>query len=173
MNRQTRFISLLLVLLFALGTSVNGVSQPLPVVRADPAGIPMVEGQIEEIAILVENVTDLWAFDLLVRFNPDYYEVLSVELGSFLESWFSFSEIDPENGIITYINAQQSPMVPKSGSGELIIITVKALQDIPKAYLFISKAELSDRDGFLIPVQIINTGFSSLYLPLILRCSFF
>jgi len=169
MNRQTRFIALLLVLLFALGPSGSGVSRSLPVVRADPAGIPMVEGQIEEIAILVENVTDLYAVDLLVRFNPDFYEVLSVELGSFLELGFGFYDVDPEKGIITYANAQIDPADAKSGSGALIIITVKALQDIPETNLFISKAELSDRDGFLIPVQINNSGFSYHYLPLILR----
>jgi hypothetical protein len=170
MNRLTRFVTLLLVLLFTLGPSVNGVSQSLPVVRAEPAGINMVEGQIEDIAIIVENVTDLWAFDLEVRFNPDFYEVLSVELGSFLDTGFPFYNIDNENGSVTYYNAQTGyETLPKSGSGELIIITLKALQDIPEAYLFILKAELSDRDGFLIPVQIINSGYLSHYLPMIMR----
>jgi hypothetical protein len=102
-----------------------------------------------------------------VRFNTSQLEVTSAVIGSFLDQGIKISSVDNVNGIVTFANAQLSSSSPRSGSGDLILITVKALKTLDEVHLNITSAELSDRDGYLIPCQIVNSGGYTLYLPLI------
>ena len=167
MHRLTRFILLFLLVILTLAAPGRGLSESMAIIRQDPASLSLIGGQATQIAIRVEDVTDLWAFDLEVRFSTSQLEVTSAVIGSFLDSGIKFSKVDNENGIVTFTNAQTSSSSPKSGSGDLILITVKALTNLDEVHLNITSAELSDRDGFLIPCQIVNSGGYTLFLPLI------
>lgn len=170
-----RFIGcgfLLVLILTCLGFPTPAASQTGAVVRASPSGVSLTAGETAQIAIRVENVAELWAFDLEVRFNPSQVTVTAVSLGPFLQQGFGFNNVDVVNGIIQYVNSQLSGSDPKTGSGDLIYITLQAVTDVEEVELTITKAELSDRDGMLIPCQIINNGSEGSfkqYLPLIVR----
>ena len=169
MQRLIRFLIVILLIVFTLGTPGRAQSQAT-IVRAEPVGGPLNAGQTLEIAIRVENVTDLYAFDLEVHFNTVQLDVNFVEIGSFLDQGIKFSSIDPESGIIEFTNTQNNPAPPQSGSGDLILITVEAQTNLEAVFLTITEAELSDRDGFLIPCQIVNDGGFAYktYLPLVI-----
>jgi hypothetical protein len=157
-------------MLFNLGIPVRAESRTVATVFASPAGVPLDAGDTLQVAIRITDVTDLYAFDLEVHFDPTTIEVTSVALGTFLDSGIKFSSIDQVEGIIGFVNTQTLPSVPKSGEGDLILIKIKALESLEEVHLRITKAVLSDRDGFLIPCQIINSGDDfRVYLPLILR----
>ena len=165
------FIRICITLLFlyvSLGLPAQAASQTEAIVFSDPAGVALAAGASLDIAIMIQDVTDLYGFDLEVHFNPDTLLVSEVNLGGFLDPGLTIGPT-VDNGIIHFANAQTSPSEPKSGSGDLIVITVKALEDIDEVYLFITSATLSDRDSGLIPCRIINSGMVHLYLPLILR----
>lgn len=148
----------LLVILFIFGMPARAESRVVATVFASPAGVPLAAGETLQVAIRIADVTDLWAFDLEVHFDPAMIEVTSVALGTFLDSGIKFSSINPTDGIISFVNAQINPSAPKSGDGELILININALENLEETHLTITKAELSDRDGSLIPCQIINSG---------------
>lgn len=160
--------TLLLVFVLSLGLPTKAASQTDTIVYASPAGVPLNEGKTLEIAIRIENVTDLYAFDLEVRFAPDIFEVNEVQLGDFLDPGFMVVP-NIEDGVIQFANSQIDPALPKSGDGVLITIEVQALVDIDEVHPNITKADLSDRDGYLIPCRIINSGNLFLYLPMVLR----
>ena len=165
-----RLFTTLLVLIVSLGFPAQAASQTETIIFADPAGVPLGVGETLDIAIKIQDVTDLSAFDLEVHFDQEILLVTAVQLGDFLELGLPIGPfIDEENGIVNYANAQINPSEPKSGSGNLILISVEALENIDEVHLNITKAILSDRDGQLIPCRIINSDMVSLYLPLILR----
>jgi len=163
-------ITFLLVMLFSLGMPSRAESRAVATVFASPAGVPLDAGDTLQVAIRITDVTDLYAFDLEVHFDPATIEVTSVDLGTFLDSGIEFSSIDQVEGIISFANTQTNPSVPKSGEGDLILINIKALESMEEVHLRITKAVLSDRNGFLIPCQVINSRDDyRVYLPLILR----
>lgn len=157
-------------MLSSLGVPARAESRTVATVFASPAGVPLDAGDTLQIAIRIADVTDLYAFDLEVLFDPATIDVTSVALGTFLDSGIIFSIIDHVEGIINFANTQKNPSLPKSGEGDLILINIKALESLEEVHLRIIKALLSDRDSFLIPCQIINSGDDfRVYLPLILR----
>lgn len=168
MKRFICILTLLLVFVLSLGLPTKAASQTDTIVYASPAGVPLNAGETLEIAIRIENVTDLYAFDLEVSYDQDILTVIEVQLGDFIESGFM---VGPkiEDGVIQFANSQIDPALPKSGDGVLITIEVQALVDIDEVHLNIIKAELSDRNAILIPCRIINSGNFYLYLPMVLR----
>ena len=167
MQKLIKFFLVFLLLTLTLAAPGRALSESMAIIRQDPASVSLIGGQSTQIAIRVEDVTNLYAFDLQVRYNTAQLTVTKAELGSFLEEGMEIKNIDSVNGIVNYANTQTNPSTPKSGSGDLILITVKALSSLDEVHLNITSAELSDRDGFLIPSQIVNSGGYTLYLPLI------
>jgi hypothetical protein len=169
MQRLIRFLLVVILIALTLVAPQSALSQAT-IIRAEPIGVPLNTGQTLAIAIRVENVTNLYAFDLEVHFNTAQLDVTSVVIGSFLDQGIKFSSIDRVNGIVEFANTQNNPATPKTGSGDLIVITVQAKTNLDAVYLTITSAELSDRDGYLIPCQIVNDGGFTYktYLPLII-----
>jgi hypothetical protein len=167
MQKLIKILLIFLMVTLTLAAPGRAILGSVAVIRQDPASVSLIGGQSTQIAIRVEDVTNLWAFDLEVRFNTSQLEVTSAVIGSFLDQGIKISSVDNVNGIVTFANAQLSSSSPRSGSGDLILITVKALKTLDEVHLNITSAELSDRDGYLIPCQIVNSGGYTLYLPLI------
>ena len=171
---MSRFICFGVILLVFLvnpfhPAAVNG--QTTAIVRANPAGVPMNAGDTLEIAIGVEGVTDLYAFDLSVKYPIHQVEIVDVELGEFLETGgFTIKSVDQVEGVINFAYTQVSPAAPQTGDGTLVVITTKALVDVPELHLMITDVLLSTADGELIPNKIINSGANyPMFLPLVLR----
>ena len=124
------FLSLLLILLM-FGMPGSGSAQATTSLRISPtfATLTTCPSTELEIAVRVENVTALTAYHLEISFTPGVVEVLEVRNGTFLESGLmeTTNAIDNLNGIILFGMAQMSPSIPQTGSGDLVIIRMKAI----------------------------------------------
>jgi len=138
MKLLDRIARIILILAFALMPSF-GSPQPA---LAEPGTSLVVSAGLDpittcadaQIAIRVENVVDLTAYHLEIGFDPAQVQVLEVLNGGFLTpGLFEISNaIDNTAGTISFGMAQQNtlenPITPKSGSGDLILINLRAIQ---------------------------------------------
>lgn len=166
------------ILLFTLPTAAR--SQAGTIVRVNPMTTNVQPGNSFSVAIRVENVTDLYGFDVTLHFNPAHLQVNSLELGDFLSTGFGGDDFDNTTGIINYYNTQTSPAGPKSGSGTLFTVNFTALTTEVTTPIDVddSLTELVEYDTYqLIPFTaldgsvVIGAGSSKflLYLPLIVK----
>lgn len=138
-------IVFLLCILLSFGLTEAAVSQSAgTLVFVDPGQKDATTCSEETIAICVANVEDLTAFDILVEFDPEVIDIIDVENGGFLVAPGEPKLYSPDNndgewnedGFIRFGLTQQRDSVtgelePKTGSGDLALITLKAL--VPNA----------------------------------------
>ena len=178
MNRFLQILSVfgLFILLLAAPMSVH--SEGETIVNVNPMTTSVQPGDSFSVDIWVENVTDLYGFDVTLNFNPAYLSVESLELGSFLSSGLGGDDFNNTTGIINFYNTQISPAGPKSGSGILFTVNfaAKTTEATMPLDLDESFSELVEYDTYqLIPFTaqdgsvVIGAGsFNTLiYLPLI------
>lgn len=144
------------------------------------------------IPVRIENVADLTAYSLQISFPPGSLEVLEVANGGFLDDenalYEPINNIDNENGEIRFGMAQRNslekPLTPRSGDGDLIVITVQAVEPgetipltiiEPPTSALVSWPDVMPID-FRIENGVIETRHcppsevdKTLYLPLIIR----
>jgi len=111
-------------------------------------------GQTANVAFRVENIDQLYGYQVEISFNPAVVEVVDadptkagvqVTLGNFLQADF-VQENDANNGtgVITCVVSQLSPTSAVSGSGDLLTITLHAkaqgISDIHFADLKLAKS---------------------------------
>ena len=180
---MNRYLKVLLfiglgILLFTLPIAAH--SQVDTIVRVNPLTTNVQPGDSFSVDIMVENVTDLYGFDVTLHFNPAHLRVDSLELGSFLSSGFGGDDFNNTTGIINYYNTQISPAGPKSGSGTLFRVnfTAKTTEATTPIDIDPTLTELVEYDTVeLIPFTVqdgsvvIGAGSSNylLYLPLIVK----
>lgn len=142
MKRKSTFIRLvipMLVLLMAFGFFGTVLAQPeLPNLIFVPDKSVVTTCEESSIAVHVEGVEDLTAYDLLVHFDPEVVEVTGVVSGGFLVGSDEDALFPPTNGFdnsegfVRYGEALQRPadgeIAPKSGDGDLILITLRAMK---------------------------------------------
>lgn len=113
-----------------------------------------------DLFIRLENVTDLYAVDVKLEFDPEIVEVVDLDPeqeGVNLEpvnelinaAFWAFNEVDNETGKIHYATTQYNPSVPANGSGDIARIRLQT-KGIGSSTIAITEATLSDRDGYLI-----------------------
>jgi hypothetical protein len=179
MKRLTGAILILTALWLSLGFSAPAVAKPAAVVRVHPATVMLNPGESTTIEIWVDDVVELFGFEIEVRFDPKKISASSLALGEFLEPGLNLiNAIDNENGFINYEMAQLGQEVEsKSGSGVLIRFEVTLLEAINKTTLELSSVLLTDRDSFEIDYSV-EDGFIRtpgmgpefmVYLPLIVK----
>jgi hypothetical protein len=155
-----------------LGLAVSSVllaaspalSQSAARVSVNPATVEIRAGQTAQLTVDVSDVQGLYGVDLALRFDPSIIEVVDaspgqggveVSGGTFLEGGFAIlNQADNAAGTIRYATTQLNPAEPKSGSGTLILFTVRAKRAGSSTALTVEKAELADRDGMLITSAI-------------------
>ena len=130
------------------------------------------------ITVRVEDVENLNAFSLTLRYDPAAVQVLEVENGGFLEAGIlePANGIDPENGLARFGLAQLSGSEPKSGSGELVRLRLSARQ------AGLNSAIEIDVDSKLVhwpsalpipfatePGEVLTAGCQGIYLPFVRR----
>lgn len=155
MSKRMRGFALLLII------ALSGALVPFTqVLAADgtalltPAYQNVEVGQTANVAFRVENIDQLYGYQVDISFNPAVVEVVDadptkagvqVTLGTFLQADF-VQENDANNGtgVITCVVSQLSPTSAVSGSGDLLTITFHAkaqgISDIGFADLKLAKS---------------------------------
>ncbi len=173
--RKTIFRFALISIAVLLAAVALAAAQTGTVVRVEPAFQQVAPGATFTLTIQIDDVVNLYGFDILVSFPPDKLEVVSASHGDFLEGPFLVDLITPDNeaGTVTAIVSQRNPAEPQSGNGTLVVISFQALGDRTDADIVLSEVTLSDNNGFAIPCSLqhgrVHIGAYPLYLPLVLR----
>jgi hypothetical protein len=172
--RKTIFRIALITIAALLAGIAPAAAQTGTIVRVDPAYKLVRQGDEFVLTIQIDDVVNLYAFEILVSFPPDKLEVVSASHGDFLEGPFlGLVTWDNDGGTVTAIVSQQNPTEPQTGSGRLVVITFEAEADRTDADIVLSEVTLSDNNGFEIPCSLqdgrVHIGAYPLYLPLVLR----
>lgn len=141
---------MLLVGLFGLPKASE--AQELAVVKIEPVTQTVAPGQQFEVRVRVEDVADLYAFEIQVNFPPGLMSVTGVENGDFLELWSEFKSVDNSAGLVRLDVTQKDPSSPKSGSGTLMVIHFHAKATLGEGDLEIIESLLASYPDML-PVE--------------------
>jgi len=180
-----RYAILLIAFIGAFCLPGTAASQDGTVLRIAPAEVTADQCGLPVIAVQLENVTDLTAYSVLLRFDAQVLRVLEVSNGQFLTGEVPAPDnaVDNAAGTVRFgmVRVEAGDNPPESGSGDLVLLRVMALQPGQTAQLNIDKAE-TDLVGWTndtvidIPYEaengIIHTGgcvTHNVYLPLIKR----
>jgi len=98
-----------------------------PILSVDPSSTTVVTGEVFSLNILIEDVSDLYAYQFSVAYDPLIVNANSVTEGAFLATagatFFFPGFIDNTAGLITFVaNTLQTAVVGASGSGPLASI---------------------------------------------------
>jgi len=172
--RKTIFRLALITVAVLLVAVAPAAAQTGTVVRVDPAFLQVAPGAEFGLTIQIDDVENLYAYDILLSFPPDKLEAINATNGDFLQEGFGGEPIiDNEEGTVWAINSQVYPAEPQSGSGSLLEIIFQPLGDRTDADIMLSAVTLSDNNGFAIPCSLqdgrVHVGAYPLYLPLVLR----
>jgi hypothetical protein len=121
---------------------------------------------IFEVPIIVEEVSELYAIDFEMTFDPNILEAqdgdpnmpgVQLGFGDFLDpGLLLFNTVDNEQGKIRLAMTQANPSEPKSGSGILFVIYFKALQS-GESELSFTNLQTASRKGELIESEAQNS----------------
>ena len=167
-NRLTIRVWLLVIILAASLTGAPAFAQGGAAVRVDPSILSVQVNSVANIAIKVDNIASLTAFELHLSFDPAVLEVTGMTNGGFVAADFTVQNtFDNAAGTIDYAIAQMN-RDPAQGSGTLLSIsfrakangsstvTTRATQAAPDGLLF------ADPNGIAIPFSwapgTINVG---------------
>lgn len=152
----------LLVLLFSLSSLLAwpAEAQNPALLRISPAVGSLAVNQVLDLVVEIENVEDLYGFDVWVTYDPAVVEVvdanpsqdgIQASLGLLMDPGFVVLNIaDNTVGRLQFAMTQLNPSEPKSGEGVLVVFKLRGKQAGSSA-LEIIRSDLSRRDGTAIP----------------------
>ena len=115
-----------------------------------------------EVPVEVRDVSELYAVDLTIRFDPDVLQVEDANpnqagvqpgLATFLDAGMTlFNEVDNETGTVRFVMSQINPSEGKSGSGNLLVLYFVGKQ-AGTSQVTVEHAEASDRYGVAITLS--------------------
>ncbi len=171
--RKTFFRLALITIAMLLVAVAPAAAQTGTVVRVDPAFLQVAPDAPFTLTIQIDDVENLYAYDILLSFPPDLLEALSVVDEGFLAPGIGWQIIDNDAGTVNLVNTQINPAEPASGSGALFTVVFRADAEGATAALLLSKVELTDRDGQRIPCDTrggaVRLGDYQLFLPAAFR----
>ena len=136
-HKIIRFLVFLAVCLATFGAQGAVWSASLTQLVVNPATSTVQTCSEQTVAIQVQDVVNLTGYHLEIGFDPAVIQVTDVVNGGFLNGaaagyfYEPTNEIDNVNGLIRFGMVQQNsssdPMTPKSGTGDLILITFEAV----------------------------------------------
>lgn len=117
-----------------------------------------------DLFIRLENVSNLYAVDVKVTFDPAIVEVVDLDPkqegvnlepvdGLINAAFWAFNEVDNETGEIHYATTMYNPSEPANGTGNIAKFRLKAV-GTGNSPITAIEATLSDRDGYLIGEQV-------------------
>jgi len=156
-------ITLLVVTLITVSIGITPVKAALPSMRVYPATQTALTCDETLITIRVGDINPaygLYAYDVKVSFPAGKLEVLEVTNGDFLDDSGNFvrNVVEEISGNVQVWVAytQMSPSTPKSGSGDLIFIRVRALTTGETVPITITYQMLSTITGTPIAIPVNN-----------------
>ena len=118
-----------------------------------------------EVPVEVRDVSELYAIDLTIRFDPDILQVEDADpntagvqpgLATFLDAGMTlFNIVDNETGTVRFVMSQINPSEGKSGSGNLLVLYFVGKQ-AGTSQVTVEAVELANRLGEAIPVSGVN-----------------
>ena len=151
MNGKHFFKSLFIIFILVFGFSQPVYGQTGTTVKITPAFQAVDPGEIFSIDVIVENVTNLWAFDITIEYDAAIIVFDHSEFGDFLDSGMA-APVTSEPGRISCGMTQVSPAEAKSGSGVLCTLTFIAKEVDGELDLTLFSVELVEDETFaLIP----------------------
>lgn len=117
-----------------------------------------------DLYIHVANVTNLYALDVKVAFDPEIVEAVDLDefaqgvnlqpVNDLIEAkYWAINSVNNETGEIHYAVTMFNPSEPANGSGDVAQIRLRA-KGLGTGEIRVTEAELSDRDGYLIGVPV-------------------
>ena len=160
-NAIIAWVSICLISITCL-SSQPVLAQPQASITLDPAYSLLYPTCANLYMIMINNITDLYGFDLRISFDPTILQVLDLDAsqagtqilqGDFLENGFLIlGTVDNTKGTIRYATTQIRPQTPKSGSGVLLKILFSPVSTGVSAINF-NHPQFATNQGILIPVQ--------------------
>ena len=124
-----------------------------------PNSLSVPLGQTAQIAVQATDVTDLYAFQFNLHFDPTLLAVLSVTEGSFLPgaglTFFSPGLVDNTSGTISFLFGTLFTLPGASGTGVLATVLFDTL-GVGSSPIFLSGVSALDFGQSDLPVSIIN-----------------
>lgn len=159
MKRTLNLFCLLVLLILTFAFPTQTSSQGQTVLKILPAVTEIEPSATAVVAVYVENVEDLFSFDIWVSYDPNQLTVSeeSLQLGPFLAPGsILIKAVDEENGTVNFVMTRMGFEIPAvSGSGVLFSFEITARNNIGEGSLVILEQainpRLSTRDGFPIP----------------------
>lgn len=134
-------------------------------VRIEPATLEVQPGEMATVSIVVDDVTDLFGFELKLGFNPAHVAVVDADPatsgvqiadGDFLSlDWKLQNAVDNEDGFLAYAVCQVNPSPSRSGSGVLATVTWRA-EEVGTSPLELYDVILAAPLGVQIPAEVQN-----------------
>ncbi len=141
-------------------------------VRPEPLVFEVGQGQVERLALLLENAQDVYGLDVRARFDPAFVEVIDVNAdqegvqmipGEFPKPDFVVkNQADNATGTLMYVLTQVNPSPPANGNGVIVWLEVrgKKMGESPFVIEFVDAAnregktlQIEKRDGI---VRVVN-----------------
>lgn len=158
---------LITLLLYIFVNPGSAQAQAGTVIKVDPATISLDNNQATSLNITVEGVTNLYAFDIIITYDPSIISITSLEKGNFLQTGFeAMKSVDNVQGKAELAYTELPPTEAVSGNGILITIKIKGLQ-AGSTRLEVKDSQLATREGQLIQFTphfstiTVQTGASS------------
>jgi hypothetical protein len=171
----------------ALLSASPAYAQDTAVAHLSPTSGSFLQGDHFTIQVFIENVTDLYAVDVFLEFDPAVLQVVDSDplaaglqaepLSDFLVPGFVVRNVaDNSAGTVWYAVTQLNPTPPASGSGAVLAITFESLSSGSTVVTF-SKAAMATRLGQTIPSSTVDSTYEILspdspqavYIPMLLR----
>lgn len=131
-------------------TPLNAQAQASASLSISPATLNLKAGETTVLGVTIANAAELYAYDIILRYDPAVIKVTSIETGSFLDTGFTAAQlIDDSAGSAQIAFSQLPPSGGKTGSGELVVIRIKALA-AGTTQLKIENAQLLKKDASAI-----------------------
>jgi len=137
------------------------ISEPNTYLLISPSSNEITLGDSLTVAVLIQNVTDLYGYDITIRYNTTLLNAIKLQEGPFLNSGgqtFIFANItNDEEGYVRFAISLLGAETGMNGSGVLFTIEFKAtLQEVGIADLIFDYTELSDHNIIPIPHYTVN-----------------
>ena len=138
------------------GETVFGVLEPAEVAP----------GSTVQVAVSVRGIEGLYAVDFALEYDPAVVQLVDVDenlpgiqagLGTFLDpGLLLINDADNQTGEYHFVMSQYNPSQPKSGDGNIVVLTFKGIS-AGESPIHITKVELLDGDITAIEAQVTDS----------------
>ena len=158
-------IGLFLFLSWGLGFWLldSGLAQTSAgLVRPDPLMFEVGQGQVERLALVLEDARDVYGMDVRARFDPVVVEIVDVDEGQegvqmipgeFPKPDFLVrNQVDNSAGTLMYVITQVNPSPPANGNGVIVWIEVRGKR-MGESPFIVEFVDAADREGRTLQIE--------------------